>query len=199
MSDDDPLGKLPPTFTYGQARDVGVTKWRLYALRDSGVIEAIARGVYQRADDRSATSDHDLLEIAHRAHDATLCLTTALIHHGLSDAIPSAIDVALPRGAHRPQVASRVNWHMFDPGTFDIGRERLAVDSHTGIGLYSVERCIIDAFRLRHHEGEDVAHIALRRWLARRSSSPAVLLQMARRFPQAQKGLRQALEILLYE
>ena len=72
----------------------------------------------------------------------------------LTDEIPSAIDIALPTGAHRPRLTALVAWHMFDPDTFHIGRGTLAVDSETSIGIYSAERSIIDAFRLRHREGD---------------------------------------------
>ncbi|NJL56446.1 alkene reductase [bacterium] len=46
----------------------------------------------------------DRIEIALRASDATLCLTTALSHHDLTDVIPSEIDVALPRSRRPPRV-----------------------------------------------------------------------------------------------
>lgn len=34
--------------------------------------------------------------------DATLCLTSALVHHGLRDVAPVDTDIALPRGTRRP-------------------------------------------------------------------------------------------------
>ncbi|MHB2022630.1 MAG: hypothetical protein ACYCO3_04760, partial [Mycobacteriales bacterium] len=46
--------------------------------------------------------DSDLIEIAERVPHATLCLETALARHGLIDAIPVAIDIAIPRGSTRP-------------------------------------------------------------------------------------------------
>jgi hypothetical protein len=90
-----------------------------------------------------------------------------------------------------------VTWHVFDRETFDVGRTELPLDEQTTIGLYGPERSIIDAIRLRHREGNELAYAALRRWLARPGSSPAELLALAQRFPQAQKALREALEILL--
>jgi hypothetical protein len=190
---------LPATFSYRQAREAGLSKWRLYELRDRGVVTVIGHGLYRRSDvDLRDPADHDLLEIAHRGHLATICLASALVHHDLTDENPPAIDVALPTGTHRPQVAASVAWHMFDPGTFHIGRDTLPVDAETSTGLYSAERSIIDAFRLRYREG-DLAYIALRRWLRRPRSQPGKLWKMASRFPQARKSLRQALEILLYD
>jgi len=187
---------LPATFSYTEARAGGLSERRLYALRDAGVIEQLGRGLYQRAD-TSGAADSDLIEIAHRAPQATLCLTTALARHGLTDAIPSSIDVALPRGARHPHTQAPVTWHTFATDTFTIGRDELTLTAASAIGLYSPERCIIDAFRLRHLEGPEVAVEALRRWLRRRGAHPAMLLKMARAFPKAEPALRSTLEILL--
>ena len=65
------------------------------------------------------------------------------------------------------------------------------------MAIYSAERSIIDAFRLMHQEGSDVAYEALRRWLRRRGNSPAGLLKVAGSFPKALPRIRQALEVLL--
>ena len=190
------LAGLPATFSYTEARAAGLSDRRLYALRDAGLIEPLGRGLFERAD-AVGDVDSDLLEIAHRAPQATLCLTTALARHGLSDAIPASIDIALPRGQRHPRTQAAVTWHSFDLGTFDVGRAGLTLTADLDIGLYNPERCIIDAFRLRHLEGTETAVEALRRWLRRPAAQPATLLAMARAFPKAEPVLRSTLEILL--
>ncbi|MFG2060419.1 type IV toxin-antitoxin system AbiEi family antitoxin domain-containing protein [Micromonospora sp. NPDC048871] len=189
------LGMLPATFSYSQALDAGFSEWQLYRLRDQGLIASVGRGLYRRHD--AEVVDVDLIEVARRAPSATLCLTTALARHGLTDEIPSRIDVALPRGRHRPTTSAPITWHSFDPTTFDVGRTELSLDPDTSIGLYGPERSIIDAVRLRHREGPELAYEALRRWLRRREASPSKLLIMARRVPKAERPIREALEILL--
>ena len=190
------LRGLPTTFTYAQARQGGLSERHLYQLRDQGLLEQIGRGLYRQANVDAAV-DVDLVEIARRAPAATLCLTSALARHGLTDEIPSTIDIALPRGRHRPVTSAPVTWHLFDPATFSLGRAEVRVDEQTTIGLYGPQRCILDAIRLRHREGPELATTALKRWLVRRGSSPADLLAMAAHFPQTQRALRQTLEILL--
>ncbi len=147
--------------------------------------------------DTDELADPDLLDIARRAPLATLCLTSALARHGLTDEIPATIDVALPRDKYRPAVQAPVTWHHFDPDTFGTGRTTVPVDSETSIGLYTAPRCIIDVARLRYREGNELFYGALRRWLSRRESSPSELLAMARLFPPAERPLREAMEILL--
>jgi predicted transcriptional regulator of viral defense system len=190
----DLRGILGDTFTYGEARKAGVSDKRLYRLRDIGEIVPLGGGVYRWTD--APPADYDLVEIAERVPRATLCLETALARHGLIDSIPSAIDIAIPRGSTRPALRAPCRLHQFDPRTFELGRELLEVRARRPLGIYSAERSIVDVIRLRHREGSDIAWEALRRWLASPGRSPAQLIDLARRLPHAEPALRQALEVL---
>ena len=128
---------------------------------------------------------------------ATLCLSTALARHGLTDAIPDRLDVAIPRGGRIPSLRQSVAIHVFASKTFDLGRDELKVGDGISIGLYSAERSLIDVIRLRHREGSDVAWEALRQWLRRKGAKPAALLAMAKRFHGAEAAVRNALEVVL--
>ena len=192
------LSALPSLFTYREATDAGVTKWRLYAMRDAGLIEQVARGLFRRAGSDELV-DLDLAEIAVRAPEATLCLTSAMVRYDLTDQNPPVIDVAIPVGTHRPVVGAPVKWHMFDAQTFALGRNLLPVGAGRNIGIYSSERCIVDAFRLTWLEGDDLAYIGLRRWLGRKVSSPAALYEMARNFPNSFPKILKAVQTLSYE
>lgn len=193
---DQALAGLPPVFSYTEARGRGVSDRRLSTLRREGLVEMVGRGLYRRAD-RPIEADLDLLEIAYRVPDATLCLLTALARHDLTDAIPASIDVALPRGRWRPRTTAPVTWHSFATETFTVGREELDVTKGVRLGIYGPRRSLIDVFLLRYREGSEVAYEALRRWLRRPGSEPGQLLEMARSFPKAEPGLRSALEVLL--
>jgi hypothetical protein len=63
------------------------------------------------------------------------------------------------------------------------------------IGIYSPERSIADAFRLRGEVGYELARDALREWL-RRGGKPARLIDIASRPPQAKSPVLEALEML---
>jgi len=76
-----------------------------------------------------------------------MCLETALARHGLSDAIPAAIDIAIPRGQARPVLHAPCRLHQFHLRTFDLGRERLDVGARTPIGIYSAEPSLVDVVR----------------------------------------------------
>ena len=186
---------LPETFTYTQARRAGLDHRSLYGLRDAGVVEVLGRGVYRRPDGEAV--DPTLAEVAVRAPRATVCLTSALVHHDLTDAIPPMPDLALPRGQRFPVVGGPVAWHAFAITTFDLGRDDLDVGPGLQIGVYDAERTLVDTFRMRHRQGDDEAYEALRRWLRRRESQPSTLLTMAAHFPRSVPPIRQALTVLL--
>lgn len=186
---------LPAVFTYSAALAAGVSAERLYAYRRERLVDQIGRGLYRWASEPEI--DHDLLELAYRVPQATLCLITALARHGLSDVIPRRIDVALPRGRRIPKLSAAVDFHVFAADTFGLGHESLAIGGGLTVGLYSAERSLIDVIRLRHREGAEVAWEALRRWLARKGSRPAALIALARRFHGAERAVRQALEVVL--
>jgi predicted transcriptional regulator of viral defense system len=187
--------QLPSTFTFAEATAAGLSKHEIYALRDSGQIEVLSRGLYRRAN--APLAELDLIEIARRAPLATLCLTTALVRHGLSDEIPPSIDVALPRGTRNPVTGTPVTWHHFGRATFEIGRKAIRLDASTSIGEYTAERCIVDAFRTRATSGHELANESLKRWLRRSGANPASLLKLANAFPRTVVPIRRAIEMLL--
>ena len=188
--------ELAPVFTLEDARAAGLTKDQVYSLLAREEIERAGRGVYVRPESLQPALTA-LATATVLRDDATLCLTSALVHHDLIDAIPFTSDIALPRGTHHPMGLSHVSWHSFDPGTFPIGREQVDAGEGVTVAIYSAERSIIDSFRLMHQEGSDVAYEALRRWLQRRGNTPAGLLKVAGSFLKSLPRLRHALEVLL--
>ena len=87
---------------------------------------ASARAIYLPAD--APAIDWDQLEAATRRPEATICLLSALARYDLTDAIPDALDVAIPRGMRTPMTESAIRWHRFDAATFKL-RARRDLDS----------------------------------------------------------------------
>lgn len=191
----DVLDKLGPVFRWGEWRRAGMSDPLLHRLLAEGRLERISHGLYLQAE--ADVADLDLLIVAAANDRSTLCLTSALARHDLTDQIPTQIDVALPRGTRLPKVSAPVRWHRFAPTTFDLGRDVIALEGGYTVGLYSPERSIVDAYRLRHLEGEELGREALKAWLQRRGSQPSSLLGVAASFPKALAQLREDLRVLL--
>lgn len=182
------------TLRPGTATQAGLSRSALYRAAREGRLERIARGIYLPAD--APAADWDWIEATTRRPEATICLTSALAHHDLTDTIPAALDVAIPRGSRTPATTAAIGWHQFDRATFDIDRDVIPIPgTDQTIGIYSAERSIADAFRLRGEVGYELAREALKEWL-RRGGKPARLMQMASRLPRAKSPVLRALEML---
>jgi predicted transcriptional regulator of viral defense system len=182
------------TLRPGTAAQAGLSRSGLYRAAQEGRLERIARGIYLPVD--APAADWDRIEAATRRPDATICLASALTHYDLTDAIPAALDVAIPRGSRAPASTGAIAWHQFDRATFDIGREEIPIPgTDQSIGIYSPERSIADAFRLRGEVGYELARESLKEWL-RRGGKPSRLMEIASRLPRVKAPVLQALEAL---
>jgi predicted transcriptional regulator of viral defense system len=175
----DRVRELGPLFRAKDAVAAGVS-WRdLYALRDEGEIVELSRGLYQLAE-AAGTGNADFVAVCGRAPHGMICLNSALSYWDLSDEIPSKVHLAVPEGSHRPTIKyppTRV--HVFQASTFGLGRQKVVGELGEQFWISDRERTIVDAFRLRHLVGEDLAHAALRRYLEARPQR-ARLAELAR-------------------
>jgi predicted transcriptional regulator of viral defense system len=174
----------------------GGVHWRdLYALRDEGFLVELSRGVFRLAD-AEMSPYLDLIAVSKRSPRGVICLTSALSFWDLTDEVPAEVHLAVPRGSRPPSIdypPTRV--HVFAADTFDLGRERVRLESGEEIHVYSPERSVVDAVRMRGRVGADVAYEALRRYLRRPGSSSGELLRLARRL-RAGGPVADALEVL---
>lgn len=194
IDETEALAELPVAFTRHAALRAGLTRSILPRLERDGVISRFATGLYAKGD--AGVFDMDLVEAALRSSQATICLTSALARHDLTDEIPDALHLALPRGRATPVGPAIAIWHQYDSGTFELDRTDVDVADGIQIGLYGPERSIVDAFNPRLGLPQEQAVAALRAWLRRRPQVSA-LLRLADHWPHAAAPLRRALQVLL--
>jgi predicted transcriptional regulator of viral defense system len=170
---------LPDTFTTRTARARGVHPRDLYAWREGGEIVELSRGVFRRVDAPPA-SYPDLLAVAYRAPRAVVCCVSAAAVHDLTDALPVAVQIAVPTRDRPPQIAyPPTEVFRFDQDTFELGLSSVDAAPGERVRVYDSARTVIDLMRLRHRLGEPLAHAALHRYLRRRDARPAQLLRLA--------------------
>jgi predicted transcriptional regulator of viral defense system len=157
----------------------GVHTDALYALRDTGRIVELGRGLYRLAELDEAEHP-DLAVVAARAPNAAVCLTSALSYHGITTQIPSSVHLAVPRGSyHRITLSFPVTVYRFDPKTFSEGLETRRVGGMP-LRIYSPARTVVDCFKFRNKLGLDVALEALRLARQRKRVQNRDLLRYAR-------------------
>lgn len=183
-------------FRAGDAVKAGVHPRNLYALRDKGFLDELSRGVYRLAD-AEMSPYLDLVAVSRRSPRGTVCLNSALSFWDMTDEVPTEVHLAVPRGTHRPVIDyPPVRVHVFAAATFDLGRERIRLESGEGIYIYSPERSLVDVMRLRSQVGTDITYEALRRYLKRPEASAGDLLRLARRL-RAGSLMSDALMVLM--
>lgn len=170
----------------------------IYEAASRGELDQVAPGYFMKP---FQVPDHlaALVAIRSRNANATMCLTSALVFHGISDLIPTGTDIALPRG-QRPLVSKLgiQHWHSFDKKTFEIGREVRVLDYGIEFPVYSAERTIVDMFRLTGRNSQAQAIDALKKWLYERGVKNLRAIQdIGAHFPSANKRIVEALRIIL--
>lgn len=183
-------------FRVAEAVAAGMPRHAIYRLRDKGALLTLSRGVLQSVDGDPAMNT-EFAALAARVPKATICLNSGLSYWDLSDELPASIDLAVPRGAHWPTIDTpTTRLHRFAPETFELERLGQTTDAAEPFWIYSAERCIVDAMRLQHIVGRDVALSALSRYARRRNADPLRLNALARRLGGARR-MGEALELIL--
>ena len=162
-----------------EAQRAGIHPRTLYALRDQGKVEQVARGLYRLAT-LPASSEPDLLTVAKKVPRAVFCLLTALAFHRLTTQVPHAVTIALPRTARVPRLAHPpLEVFRFSPASLRAGVQEHVVDG-VPLRIFSPEKTLADVFKYRHKLGLDVALEALRTYRGRRKQDWAQVLAFAR-------------------
>lgn len=183
------------TVTTNEVEQAGFSRNDLYALRDQGAFVELSRGVYRLAA-APAVSHLDFVTVCKRAPHGTICLDSALARWDLIDDIPGRVHVAVPQGSTRPSISRPATTvHVFAPVSFEIERMEEVLPTGERYWIYSAERSVIDALRMRKRFGGGPGLEALRAYMAKGSAKRRRLLELAREL-NVEKALLQALEIL---
>jgi predicted transcriptional regulator of viral defense system len=178
-----------------QALRAGIHPATLYAMRDSGVLEVVSRGVYRLADSPPLGSP-DLVTVATRVPAGVICLISALAFHEITTQIPHEVHVALARGAEQPRLRfPPIRTYRFSESAFTQGVEIHQLDE-VDVRIYCPEKTLADCFKFRTRVGLDTALEALRLYRERSSVRVDDLIHYGR-ICRVEKIMRPYLEALL--
>ncbi len=173
----------------------GVHPATLYALRDAGVVEQVARGLYQLRE-REALSNPDLAIVGSKVPKAVICLISALDWHDLTTQIPHEVHIALPKSARAPRLLwppMRI-YRLTEP-SYSAGAETHEIDG-VPVRIYSAEKTMADCFKFRNQVGLDTVLEALKEYLRRRHPKVEDLVRYAE-ICRVHRVMRPCLEALL--
>jgi len=157
----------------------GISRYSLYKMRDSGVIEQISRGIY-RLVDLPPISNPDLVIVSLRFPNAVVCLISALSYHRLTTQIPHRVSVAVSRNTRMPSLDSPpVQAYKFSNEAFKTGIEKFLIDGVT-VQIYSMEKTLVDCFKYRNKLGMEVVLEALKLYRAQQNYKLDSILKYAK-------------------
>jgi predicted transcriptional regulator of viral defense system len=178
-----------------QAIQLGISPRTLYALRDSGHIVRLSRGVYRLAD-APVNQHQDLLIVAQRIPKGVVCLISALAFHNLTTQIPHQVYLALPNHAEKPRLAyPPLCLFWLSKRSYQAGIETHVFEG-IPVRIYSAEKSVADAFKFRNRIGLDVALEALKMYRRSKFFDVQKLMDMARA-DRVEKIIRPYVEVLL--
>lgn len=156
----------------------GIHPRTFYAMRDSGLLERVSRGVYRLAG-IPPLGNPDLVTVATRIPGGVICLISALSYHELTTQIPHEVHVALPSGAEEPRLEHPpIRTYRFTGESFTEGIETHELDG-VRVRIYGPEKTLADCFRFRNRIGLDTAIEALRSYRERGSIRVNELMRYA--------------------
>ena len=178
-----------------QAISEGISPRDLYAMRDSGIITQISRGLFQLTANESL-SEPDLITVASRIPKAVICLTSALYYHHITTVIPRQVSIALPRDSEKPRLAYPPLWIFWlSASAYSSGIETIT-SSGIPIKIYCVEKTIADCLKFRNKIGQDTAMEALKDYMRQPGRKIDALMHYAR-INRVEKLVKQYLEVLI--
>lgn len=179
----------------GEALNHGIHRRTLYAMRDTGVLERLDRGLYRLAD-LPPLSDPDLITVARKIPQGVICLISALHFHNITTQIPHAVSIAVNRGTEPPRLSfPPIQIYWFSGEAFAAGIEEHSIENTT-VRVYSAEKTLADCFKYRNKIGMDTVLEALEFYRERMKPKPRKLMQFAR-ICRVEKVMRPYLEAKL--
>jgi predicted transcriptional regulator of viral defense system len=147
------------------ALQAGVLRRTLYAMRDAGRVEALARGLY-RLTDAPPLSHPDLVTVAAKVPHGVVYLISALAFHEMTTQIPHAVWIAVPRNSEPPRLDyPPIRSVRLSPAPYEAGIETHPIDGVT-VKVYSREKTLADCFKHRGEVGLDTVLEAVRMYKA---------------------------------
>jgi predicted transcriptional regulator of viral defense system len=134
-------------------KEVGVTAATVSRMKKKGLVLQLSRGLYQLPD-ASVDTHHALAEAAKLVPKGVVCLTSALAYHGLTDAIPSRVWMAIGSKDRRPRVdVPPLQIVRFGEKVLTSGTKEHIIEG-VRVRIYDPDKTVVDMFRYRRSAGK---------------------------------------------
>lgn len=137
-----------------QLKGAGFSAGLISYVSEAGHIDRISRGIYCTPD----VFEDDFLVIGARWRKCIFSHNSALYLNGLSDRLPSAQSVTVPRGYNPVRLIEEfpgIQIHWVRPDVYELGATNIMMPSGNRVRCYKPERSIAELIRQRKLSGVD--------------------------------------------
>lgn len=181
-------------FTYKDAKQKGISKFKFYKYIKENGLEKIHRGFYS-----TNTGWIDELYVLHRrCPNAVFSHDEALYYHGLIDREPLVHTLTIYSGynAHRLIIDGNCKVYTVKKELLTIGKIEVKNNDGNIIPIYDLERTICDLIRSRNNIEAQDFNTALKTYVLRKDKDLNRLMEYAKLF-HVDNIIRKYMEVLL--
>jgi predicted transcriptional regulator of viral defense system len=162
-----------------ELREAGISAQTIARAVESGEVERISRGVYQKRD-AEVEESQTLAEAVMRVPKGVVAMVSALAFHGLTDQMPRRVWMAIGTSDWAPvQSYPPLRMVRFTETYLRQGIEHHAI-AGIDVPVYSIPKTLADLFRNPKLVDRSVAIEGLRAALQQRKATPSEIAQAAK-------------------
>ncbi|BBI17244.1 type IV toxin-antitoxin system AbiEi family antitoxin domain-containing protein [Neochlamydia sp. S13] len=151
----------------------------LYQMRDEGLLEQLAKGVY-RLTEIPDFSEPDLVLVSKKIPQGIICLISALAYHEITTQIPHFVYVALPPKSRKSRLDyPPIRYFYYSEKAYSQGLETTLIGGYP-IKIYNIEKTLADCIKFRNKIGTGVVIEALKMYWQRKNTQIDRLYEYAK-------------------
>ena len=141
-----------------EAIHLGIHPRTLYQMRDQGLLEQLAKGIY-RLIEIPDFSEPDLVLVSKKIPHGIICLISALAYYEITTQIPHFVYIAIPSKSRQSNLDyPPIRYFRYSEKVYNSGIENLLI----GVKIFNIEKTLADCIKFRNKIGMDVVIEALK-------------------------------------
>ncbi|WP_213105771.1 type IV toxin-antitoxin system AbiEi family antitoxin domain-containing protein [Candidatus Protochlamydia amoebophila] len=162
-----------------EAMRLGIHPRIIYQLRDEGLLEQLAKGVY-RLVEVPDFSEPDLVLVSKKIPQAVICLISALAYHEITTQIPHFVYIAIPTKSRQSSLNyPPIRYFHYSEKVYNAGLETTLIGGYP-VKIYNIEKTLADCLKFRNKIGMDVVIEALKMYWQRKGTQIDKLYEYAK-------------------
>ena len=162
-----------------EAIRLGIHPRIIYQLRDEGILEQLAIGVY-RLVEVPDFSDPDLVLVSKKIPNGIICLISALAYYEITTQIPHFVYVAIPAKSRESRLKyPPIRYFHYSEKVYHSGIETIFIGDYS-VKIYNIEKTLADCIKFRNKIGMDVVIEALKMYWQRKGTKIDKLYEYAK-------------------